>query len=164
MSLKWDKQDLMTIAEKKIQEVNADCENVIYRGIDVELSKGTQHFSLTTKDQINIDSLFSTITLGATEFPYHVDDTQCEMFSAEDIIKLYIAYKSFVTQQTTYCNMLRTWIKRETNSVIVTITYGDDLPVDLQEDMNELLEKASIQIQAVVAKLQTAGIAATSET
>lgn len=41
------------------------------------------------------------------------------------IITLYSEYKSFVTKQTTYCNALRQWAKRETDpNVIGSIYYG----------------------------------------
>lgn len=155
MALKWDKTDLPTLAEKKLEEVNAACESLIYAGLDVELSVGTKHFSLTPNDQTNLDSMFSAITLGAAEYPYHADGEQCMMYSAADIMALYVAYKEFVTYQTTYCNMLRTWIKRETdNEVISGITYGVDLPDDLKSDMTTLLQSASTQIQAIVEKMQ----------
>lgn len=156
MALSWKKDDLPTLAEKKLVEVNSVCEATIHAGIDVELSVGTKHFSLTANDQTNLDSMFSAVTLGATEYPYHADGEQCTMYSALDIMTLYVAYKTFVTYQTTYCNMLRTWIKRETdNKVIAGIVYGCDLPEDLTADMTRLLEAANAQIQAIVAKMQT---------
>lgn len=155
MSLRWEKSDLPTLAEKKLEEVNAACEKIIYAGIDVEMSVGTKHFSLTPNDQTNLDSMFSAITLGAAEYPYHADGEQCMMYSATDIMALYVKYKEFVTYQTTYCNMLRTWIKRETdNQVIHDIYYGIELPEDLASDMQVLLTAANEQIQAIIARMQ----------
>ena len=155
MSLRWEKSDLPTLAEKKLEEVNAACEKIIYAGIDVEISVGTKHFSLTPNDQTNLDSMFSAITLGAAEYPYHADGEQCMMYSATDIMALYVKYKEFVTYQTTYCNMLRTWIKRETdNQVIHDIYYGIELPEDLASDMQVLLTAANEQIQAIIARMQ----------
>ena len=155
MSLRWEKSDLPTLAEKKLEEVNAACEKIIYAGIDVEMSVGTKHFSLTPNDQTNLDSMFSAITLGAAEYPYHADGEQCMMYSATDIMALYVKYKEFVTYQTTYCNMLRTWIKRETdNQVIHDIYYGIELPEDLASDMQVLLTAANEQIQAIITRMQ----------
>ena len=156
MALRWDKTDLPTLSEKKLTEVNNVCENTIHAGIDVELSVGTKHFSLTANDQTNLDSMFSAVTLGATEYPYHADGEQCVMYSASDIMTLYVKYKTFVTYQTTYCNMLRTWIKREAdNNVIAGINYGVELPEDLKSDMEALLSAANEQIQNIVTKMQT---------
>ena len=115
MAIEWKKNDLPTLAQKVADDASETCQNFIYAGIDVELSDGTQHFSLMPNDQTNIDSMFAAITLGASEYPYHPDGGKCVMYSAADIITLYSEYKSFVTKQTTYCNALRQWAKRETD-------------------------------------------------
>ena len=123
-------------------------------GIDVELSDGTQHFSLMPNDQTNIDSMFAAITLGASEYPYHPDGGKCVMYSAADIITLYSEYKSFVTKQTTYCNALRQWAKRETDpNVIGSIYYGCALPEDLEKEVGDILSAAQAQITAIINKL-----------
>lgn len=49
-----DDYDLEQIRTLKKTEISEACEQTIYNGIDVEMSTGTQHFSLTEKDQINI--------------------------------------------------------------------------------------------------------------
>lgn len=63
MALKWKKSDLLTLAEKKVQMANDTCQGTIYNGIDVELTTGTEHFSLEPNDQTNIDSMFTAVTL-----------------------------------------------------------------------------------------------------
>lgn len=152
MALIWNKTDLPTLAEKKIALANDTCQSLIYAGIDVELSGGTEHFSLEPNDQTNIDSMFAAVTLGATEYPYHSDGKQCVMYSAADILALYVAYKSFVTRQTTYCNFLKIWLKRETNDeTLANIVYGSELPADLAAEMQAILEQAAAQIQSIVA-------------
>lgn len=151
MSLVWNKADLPTMAEKKLEMVSATCQSMICAGIDVELSGGTQHFSLEAHDQTNIDSMFTAVNLGATEYPYHADGNKCVMYPAKDIITLYVAYKSYVTQQTTYCNFLRVWINRETDpEVIGNIVYGSELPDDLKAEMQAVLEAANAQIQGII--------------
>ena len=55
---------------------------------------GPEHFSLEPNDQTNIDSMFTAVTLGATQYPYHSDGAQCKMYSAVDIVTLYVAYKT----------------------------------------------------------------------
>lgn len=152
---------LATIEELRSQKVdmaNRTCEATIYAGIDAELSGGTQHFALTPNDQTNIDSMFAAVTLGATEYPYHADGAQCAMYSAADILALYVAYKSFVTYQTTYCNFLKIWINREEDcATLEGITYGAELPEDLAAEMQTILAAAQTQIQAVASKLIQAG-------
>lgn len=154
MGLTWKKSNLPTLAEKKAAIVSQACQEVIYAGIDVELSTGRKHFSLATHDQANIDSMFAAVTLGATEYPYHEDGGKCVMYPAQDIISLYVAYKSFVTQQTTYCNFLRVWINRESDlQVLGEIVYGSQLPDDLATEMQEVLEAANRQIQGIIGAL-----------
>nr|DAK06603.1 MAG TPA: protein of unknown function (DUF4376) [Caudoviricetes sp.] len=145
------------VRQSKLDEISSICEQVIYGGVDVELSTGKKHFSLTANDQTNIDSVFNAIVLGATEYPYHADGEPCEMYSASDVMTLYIAAKGFVTQQTTYCNALRQWIKREDKiETISAIRYGDTLPSDLQKNVENILTAANAQVQAIARKLTTA--------
>lgn len=149
-------EQLEQIKERKLSETSSLCENIIYNGIDVELSDGQYHFSLTNNDQTNIDGIFNAIILGASEYPYHADSQPCKMFSAEDITTLYISVKTFITKQTTYNNMLRQWIKRETDAnTIDSIVYGCELPEDLNTQMIEILTSANNQIQSVISKLNS---------
>ena len=43
-------------------------QSLIYAGIDVQLTTGQEHFSLEPNDQTNIDSMFTAVTLGATQY------------------------------------------------------------------------------------------------
>ena len=79
------------------------------------------------------------------------------MFSAEDIVSLYVAYKKYVTLQTTYNNALRRWIEREPDiSVVQSIKYGAPLPDDLQKEIVSILKAADAEIQTIVEKLSIA--------
>ena len=144
------------IRTKKLSTASATCEQLIYDGIDVTLSSGKKHFSLQIADQSNIDGIFNAVTLGATAYPYHADGELCTMFSATDIVTLYMNYKSFVTTQTTYCNALRQWIMREEDKdKLAAIEYGASLPDDLNTEMNTILTAAQEQVKAIVGKLTT---------
>ncbi len=150
MAITWKKTDLPTLAEKKLKMANETCQAAIYAGIDVELSGGMEHFSLEMHDQTNIESMFTAVTLGAKEQQYHCDGGQAKIYPASDIVVLYAAYKNFVTKHTTYCNLLKTWIKRETDKdVIASITYGTALPDDLNEQMQSVLDSATAQFQSI---------------
>lgn len=150
MAISWKKTNLPTLAEKKLTMANETCQASIYAGIDVELSDGMEHFSLEMHDQTNIESMFTAVTLGAKEQQYHSDGGQTKIYSASDIVVLYAAYKNYVTKHTTYCNLLKAWIKRETDKdVIASITYGSELPEDLNTQMQTVLESATAQIQSI---------------
>jgi hypothetical protein len=155
MGITWKKVDLPTLRAKQLSTINAMCQQTIYNGIDVELSSGVQHFSLEAHDQTNIDSMFTAVTMGASEYPYHCDGGQCVMYSAADIAALYVAYKIFVTRQTTYCNISKAWMERENdNAVIGSYTYGCALPDDLQKQMDEIMTAAEQQIKVLLSQMQ----------
>lgn len=160
MGLVWKKEDLLTLREKQLIMANETCQAKIYAGIDVELSGGTEHFSLDLHDQANIESMFTAVTLGAKEQQYHCDGGEVKTYSAADIVVLYAAYKSFVTKHTTYCNLLKTWIRRETdNAVIGAIQYGDDLPDDLTAQMQTILDAATSQLTSITAAVSDGAFA-----
>ena len=110
--IRYTAEELAEIKEslrtEKLKEVSADCEKAIYAGVDVIFADESQkHFSLQPNDQTNIDGVFNAIVLGATEYPYHADGEPCKMYSAANIVSLYVASKGYITKQTTYNNALR---------------------------------------------------------
>ena len=132
--------ELVAIANSKLGEMNTACRETIYAGIDVKTEYGDEHFSLNTHDQQNLSSIKMIIASGADSYPYHADGKACVLYSATDLNNIITTATKFITYQTTYCNMLRLWIERETDSdTINSIYYGCELPEDLQEYMEELI-------------------------
>jgi len=147
-----------SVAKDKIDEISTACQKAIYSGIDVELSTGAKHFSLDLYDQTNIDNLMTAVTLGAAEYPYHADNEKCTMFSSADILTLYIACKTFITQQTTYNNLMKIYINRLTDmDTIKSLSYGSVLPDDLLEEAQVLMAQSQAQIQAIISSLNVKG-------
>lgn len=136
--------------DKKCAELSAICNETITGGIDYN----DKHYSLTAADQTNIDSMFNSVVLGASSFPYHADGEECAVMDAQSIIGLYMAYKTHVTYHTTYFNMLKSQMKTytEPNEVYI-VRYGDELNDTFKAKMNEMLTAANEQMQAVVAKM-----------
>lgn len=156
MGLIWKQKPLPTLAEKKAAEVNAACEAAIHAGVDVALSGGAEHFSLTPNDQTNIDAMFDAVRMGAEKYLYHADNGRCRMYSAADIAAIYTASKTHITYCTTYCNALKQWIRRETDpAVLGAIRYGAELPADLAAGMQALLAEAREVVAGVAAKLDS---------
>ena len=142
------------IREEKLAIASDTCQQLIYDGISVTLSTGEKHFSLEVADQSNIDGIFNAVVWGATEYPYHADGEPCAMYTAADIMTLYVAYKSFVTKQTTYCNALRQWINRvDDKETLNAIEYGANLPDDLKAGVEKILNAAQQQVQSIIARL-----------
>lgn len=131
-----DDYDLEQIRTLKKTEISEACEQTIYNGIDVEMSTGTQHFSLTEKDQINIFGLQATIQAGAEQIEYHSDGNPCIYYCVEDIQKLIAAAMGFVKYNTTYCNSLNVWISKETNAQTISeMYYGMEIPEEHQSEV-----------------------------
>lgn len=150
-------EQMETMRTEKLKAASDACEAAITSGIDVLFGDGRQeHFSLEVPDQSNIDGVFNAVMLGATAYPYHADGKRCKLYSAADIVTLYTAKQSTITQQTTYNNVLRQWIGRETSlEVLKGISYGVELPEDLKAEVADILQQAQEQVEAIVKKLST---------
>ena len=132
----------------KINELSSACEKTIHKGIDIETSLGIEHFSLTLEDQLNITAQSNVIRLGATEVPYHDDDGNCRMFSAEEMFNIETNVYIFKVYNTTYFNRLKAWIHRCVSfEEIDDITYGTALPEDLDNQLMELTGLSSIPVE-----------------
>lgn len=150
-------ENRLTLEEMKklqVSRVGRQCKDVIDHGVDVELSTGVEHFSLTMEDQKNIDKLLSRVKEGMAFAPYHSDTTQCKIYSAEDILNISITADTFILYQTTYCNSLNTWIRRcETKEEIRAIQYGIELPEDLANDLDNIITLMYEELQRIQTQL-----------
>ena len=126
----------------KHAEISAASEAAIYAGMDVETTQGTEHFSLTEKDQINLTTAKNAVDKGAAAYPYHADDVRCRIFTAEEINAIAQASVAHIIYHTTYCNHLFEWIRRADAAELAGITYGAELPDDLAAHMQEILTQA----------------------
>ena len=126
----------------KHAEISAASEATIYAGMDVETTRGTEHFSLTEKDQINLTTAKNEIDKGVPVYLYHTDDTLCRIFTAEEINAIAQAGIAHKIYHTTYCNHLFEWIRRADAAELAGITYGAALPEDLAAHMQEILTQA----------------------
>ena len=61
-------------------------------------------------------------------FPYHSDANLCDIYSANDILKIYMALSSNKTYHTTYCNLLNSMISEAVDMTsIKSVTYGMEI-------------------------------------
>ena len=127
----------------KLQEIAAVCEQIIYTGIDVELPDGTEHFSLTEKDQINLFGKQAQMVAGAEKFEYHQNGHPCRYYTMEEMQKIIETALGFITYQTTYCNALNMWIAAsDDKEEVLSIVYGCDIPEEHQSEvLRDLLLK-----------------------
>ena len=121
----------------KRREVAAECERLIYAGINVTLADGSvEHYALTIEDQLNLFGKLSQITAGATQLEYHADGQPCRYYSAADMQAIIQAAMWHVSYHTTYCNALNMWIAgSQTADEVAQIFYGADVPEEYQSEV-----------------------------
>lgn len=140
-----DDRPLEEIRADKLVELSASCNAAITAGMDVETTKGTEHFSLQETDQINLTTALSAVQSGAAGYPYHADGQLCRLFTASEIQAIAAASVRHKLYHTTLCNHLLTWARRaETKEALSGITYSaDGLPEDLAANMAAVLAAAA---------------------
>ena len=143
--------------ESKLVELRAVCNKMIEQGVDVTTSnsgKETEHFSLDSYSQNNITNMFYSVMAGVEEYPYHADGKECTTYSKADIVTIYVAAQSAITYHTTYNNMLRALVNRLNDvETLAAVTYGMELPEDLNISMQNNIIAAQAQIQKILTTL-----------
>ncbi len=141
----------------KLNELRNICNNAIVAGVDVTTSNSgdtTEHFSLDSYDQNNITNMFYSVMAGVEEYPYHADGKECTTYSKADIVTIYVAAQSAITYHTTYNNMLRALVNRLNDvETLAAVTYGMELPEDLNISMQNNIIAAQAQIQKILTTL-----------
>lgn len=136
-----EKQSLLALKNKVNLRLNEECTKAISEGIDVETSKGTEHFSLTDVDQLNIKAIYDTVKSGAKSALYHADGKLCRVFTDEEIIKLMEASMKHVTYNTTLCNHLHVQVlNAKTKENIVNVEFSvNSLKDTYKESFNTIV-------------------------
>ena len=146
---------LSVVMSAKLAEISKACNAVIENGVDIKLGEESVHFNLDIKDQSNINNLFRVVELGGTEFPYQADGGVCRIYTAAEIVELYVATQTLITAQTTYHNELKQYVQAlESAEDVSAVQYGMILPDPYLSEMNEKLMVAQEQMQSIVLKLQ----------
>lgn len=136
----WIKKGFALIKYKLIESISSAAGKAIISGVELETSKGMEHFSLTAEDQMNIQNLSMQAAAGAEYVLYHSDGNLCRRFSPQEIMLVAQKAVEHATYHQTYFNHLKAWILRlETLEEIEGIDYGAVLPDDLQKSMSVLL-------------------------
>lgn len=148
--------DFVEVARsQKAAEISAACKAAIESGQDITLSDGNNyHFDYTIEDQSNIAGMWNAVTAGATCYPYHAKGGNCTVYSAADIITIYITLAGLQTAQTTYHNQLKAMLmKLETAEEIEAVTYGQPLEGEYLATYNEMIRVAQEQMENILKQL-----------
>lgn len=149
------------------EEIGKQCTAAIENGVDVETSKGKQHFSYTIEDQSNIKDL--VITALISEFtlplPYHADGILCDVYTPQDIIKIYMALSSNKTYHTTYCNILNAMLEDANDmETIKGIIYGMEITNEKYVGVMDKIDcSKNTLIKLVESKMKGIGTEKTNE-
>lgn len=148
---------LSIVMSAKLSEISTACNVVIINGVDIKLGEETVHFNLSIEDQSNINNLFRVVELGGSEFPYQSDGGICRVYSASEIVQIYIAAQTLITTQTTYHNELKQYVQSLDNAESISaVEYGMTLPEPYLTEMNEKLAVAQQQMQAILTNMAQA--------
>lgn len=129
------------------------CTQAIYKGSDVETSKGVKHFSYTDEDQRNLKAAADLAMSTGLDIPYHADKEDCCTWTSNDIIKIYGANEYAKTYQTTYCNLLNGLVRSAENKCdFINLQYGDDLPEDKMTILSDTMKQAQIVYKQLLSK------------
>lgn len=144
--------------DRKIAEIAVACNEVINNGSIIELSDGSaESFAYSLEDQANISEMFNAVIMGATQYPYHADGEECRMYSAQDILTIYVMLSTLKTSQLTYHNQLRAYVQSLTKAEDVEgIKYGQELTGSYLEAYNNIMTQAKVELNKVIAKVTQA--------
>lgn len=121
----------------KRREVAAECERIIYAGVNVTLADGSvEHYALTIEDQLNLFGKQIQVSAGQSQIEYHADGQPCRYYTAADMQAIIQTAMWHVSYHTTYCNAINMWIAGVgTAEELQAVFYGADVPPEYQSDV-----------------------------
>lgn len=145
-------ETLDDIKKHKLAELSYLCHLSIENGFNIELSDSkVYHFSLTSKDQINLMSKMIEVTVGKTSIEYHSDGQLAQYFSASDMKMICDMAQYKISINTTYYNCLSQWVKDCTSiDDVKKINYGVSIPEEYWTDPWRHYNELSDTVQEVL--------------
>lgn len=103
---------------------NRSCDAVLAQGIALDTSHGRKNFSCKLEDQINLTTLHSGILADTTEIDYHGNGDKCRAYPINEFAQIVAGVTALVYQQTSYCNLLKSYVETADRDTNLTISYG----------------------------------------
>ncbi len=130
----------------KLAALNGTCSAAIVSGVTID----GKRYTLTSYAQINLSAMSAQLKNGQTTFLYHADDEAMTTYTAAQITAIAEAASSWVTVNTAYYDLLKTWVGREADvAVLEDIKYGSALPSDLTGELATLLKAVGIETSMI---------------
>lgn len=138
---------------KHLSELDSACNKAIINGMDVETSKGEQHFSYKDEDQRNLKTLFDTAMATQMDVPYHADGCECMLYSWKELVQIYVALQTNLLYHTTYVNALHSLVRGlNSKEQIKAVTYGQAVEGEISESMKAALAQGQVVMDAILVK------------
>lgn len=146
-TIDFDAMTLEELKEWKIDQLSLMGEQTIFNGADIELTDGTiKNFTYDLEDQSNLlNAMFIIQALDdlTITIPYHGHGEPCELYSALDILAIYIGLQIFSTTVQTIVNMKINWVREcETKEEVRAITFETPLPDEWMDRAESILVPA----------------------
>lgn len=103
---------------------NRSCDAILAQGITLDTSHGKKDFSCKLEDQINLTTLHSGIQAETTEIDYHGNGDKCRAYPIGEFAQIIAGVTALVYQQTSYCNLLKSYVETADRDTNLQISYG----------------------------------------
>ena len=147
---------LEEVIQSKISELSLTCNNMICNGVSVEMNGTQEHFSYTENDQTNIKELFNLALITNAPMYYHANNQSCKLYTAAQIINLYLEATMNKMHHTTYFNQLRAYVHSLKDIEAVTaVTYGVPLTGEYLTTYEAAIKQAQAGMETLLKKGST---------
>lgn len=117
----------------KVRELSVACNMAIAAGFNIEIGGEKLHFSMSEKDQLNLQDAAIQIISGQKTIPYHADGGEFTLFTTEEMFKIIQAANDHKTYHLAYFNALKKWVNSlKRISSIKLVMYGSEIPTKYQ--------------------------------
>lgn len=136
------------------QRLNSECTKNIENGLNIKTSThGLQHFTYDDYDQKNILTLATNAMATKVDVPYHAQNSNCAIYSWQDMAKIYISLQKNLLYHNTYVNALHALLKtKNSKEDLKAVVYGAKVEGDILDNMNIALAQGQKLMNAVLVK------------
>lgn len=125
-----------------VKAVGLTVQTLIESGFDL----GKYHYSLTSYDQLMINTLYGKVAYGGQKYvPWHPDGGNCRLITAEEMLQLGHMAEAFITFHTTRINAINNMIRKcTTKKQALAINYRTPLDDEGNSIMDNILNPLGI--------------------
>ena len=138
-------EDIEVVRERKIKEMNEAQQKTIADGFDIDIDGTTEHFTMTSNDQLSMLGLMSMVQSGVEYIPWHTSDKDeaCKYYTNAQMKAIMDKAMALLTLNITYFRDLRIYINQglKTNEEVEAVRYGILIPDEYKSDVLKDIEE-----------------------